>query len=147
MKVLLVKDVPKLGRIGQIKEVSDGHARNFLIPRHLALPATEAVLSKVQKEEKEKQAKLAKAHDKLLAIKNKLAGKTIELKGKAEGKNLFAGIHEMDIVKALTQKYGVELAREAINLTHALKALGEHQVEVKLSDQIKFNINLKIEAI
>ena len=92
MKVLLTKDVSGLGRAGDVKEVSDGHARNFLIPKHLALPATSEILRQVQKEEGEKQAKLAREQERFLAFKKKVEGRAVLLKGKAQGQNLFAAI-------------------------------------------------------
>ena len=90
MKVILTKDVAGLGRAGDVKEVSDGYARNFLLLKHQALPATVQSLGKLQKEQQEKQAKIAKEVERARALKNKLDGKTLTLKGKANGENLFA---------------------------------------------------------
>src|SRR4026209_1785229 len=110
MKVLLSKDIQGLGKAGQVKEVSDGHARNFLFPKHLAMPATTAVLAQVQKEEKEKQEKIKKQEERLLKLKNKLEGKTVVIKAKSSGKNLFASLHKDQIAQALTEKLGVEIS-------------------------------------
>ena len=145
MKVLLTKDVSGLGRAGQIMEVSDGHARNFLLPKHLALPATSSLLAKVQKEEAEKQAKVKKETERFLTIKNKLEGKTITIKAKAEGKNLFAGIHEKELAKTLTEKLGVEISPAAIKLVGQVKSLGLHPVELRLAENIVAHVKLNVE--
>ncbi len=136
-----------MGRVGQIKEVSDGHARNFLIPRHLALPATGALLAKVQKEEAEKLAKIAKENERLKSLKNKLDGKTMVIKAKAQGQNLFAGIHEKEIALALTEKFGAEISPQAVNLNKAIKTIGLHEVEIKLTEDIKPRIKINIEPV
>ena len=126
-------------------EVSDGHARNFLLPKHLALPATSSLLAKVQKEEAEKQAKVKKETERFLAIKNKLEGKTITIKAKAEGKNLFAGIHEKELAKTLTEKLGVEISPAAIKLVGQVKSLGLHPVELRLAENIVAHVKLSVE--
>src|SRR6185436_20304048 len=104
MKVLLTKDVPNLGRSGDVKEVSDGYARNFLIQKHLALPATAEILNKVQKEQAEHQAKITRDHEKFLKLKHKLEHQTITLKAKANKTSLFAAIHADEIAKALAEQ-------------------------------------------
>src|SRR5258708_6049100 len=101
MKVILTKDVAGLGRSGDIKTVSDGHARNFLIPKHLALPATTEVLARVQKEEAEHQAKVKKDIERFQFLKTKLESKTITIKAPAAKNNLFAAIRENGIAKAI----------------------------------------------
>ena len=147
MKVLLSKDVSGLGKAGQVKEVSDGHARNFLFPKHLAMPATTAVLAQVQKEEKEKQEKIKKQEERLLKLKNKLEGKTVVIKAKSSGKNLFASLHQDQIALALTEKLGIEISPQLLTMDKAIKTLGLHVLELKLSELQKVKINVNIEAI
>lgn len=158
MKILLTKDVTGLGRAGEVKDVSDGHARNFLIPRHFALPATTSVLARMQKEEQEHQAKVARLQERLNEFSNRLANQTIVIKGKADlprldsqgkaGKqHLFAAIHEKDIAQVLNEKYSLELEPNQIILDKALKALGIHEIGIKLSENIKVKINLDIQAL
>lgn len=144
MKVLLTKDVPNLGRSGEIKEVSDGHARNFLIPKHLALPATSQVLQKIQKEEQEKQAKIFKDLERFQNIKNKLEGKTFTIKAKSEKQNLFAAVHEKEIAQAINEKAGTEISPELIKIQSPIKTLGEHQVEIVFNSEIRTKIKLVV---
>lgn len=147
MKVLLTKDVSGLGRPGDIKEVSDGHARNFLIPRHLVLPATSALLQRVQKEEGEKQAKYSREQERLQAFKNKINGKTFTMKGKAQGQNLFAAIHEKEIAQALAEKFGIEIAPASIRLDKAVKNLGRHDIKIKFGQDAEALVHLNVEQL
>ena len=141
MKVILTKDVSGLGRANQIKDVSDGHARNFLIPKHLALPATAQVLAKVQKEEKEKQEKLIKLQERNVSLRNNLEGKTFTIRAKAEKQNLFAAVHEDQIAKLLA------VEPEKIIISQPIKSLGLHEVEVKFSDNLKAKVKLDVQSL
>jgi large subunit ribosomal protein L9 len=145
MKVILTKDVTSLGRTGDVKEVSDGHARNFLIPRHLALPATSEVLAKVQKEQQEKQTKLVRDVEKLLKIKNRINGKSITIKAKASKTILFAGLHEKDIAHAIGETLGIEVSPESIILPESVKSIGIHQVMVRFAKDVEAVVILKVE--
>jgi large subunit ribosomal protein L9 len=147
MKLLLTKDVQGLGRIGDIKEVSDGHARNFLIPRGFALPATSGMLAKVQKEEQEKQQRIAKDQERVVQLKNKMAGKQFDISAKASNSSLFAAIHEKDVAAAINHKFPGSITAEQIELEKAIKTLGEHEVGVKLTDTVKFKIRLNIKPL
>lgn len=146
MNVLLTKDVPGLGRAGDVKNVSDGHARNFLIPKHLALPATRSLLAKTQKEEAEKQAKIAREQERMLQLKKKLEGKTFVIKAKVQGKNLFAAIHEDQIAQLISEKTGVVISPTLINLSKPLKSLGLHEVEVRFAPGVAALVRLNIES-
>jgi large subunit ribosomal protein L9 len=148
MKVILTRDVPNLGRSGEVKEVSDGHFRNFLMPKHWALPATTAALSKLQKEEGERQEKLKRDLEKLSALKNQIQNKTISIKVKDSGKkSLFAAIRESQVAEALNDKLKLNLDPKQILIKTPIKSLGEHTVEVKLAENIISKVTLKIESI
>lgn len=147
MKVLLTKDVKGLGRSGDIKEVSDGHARNFLIPKHLALPATAEVLNQVQKKEKERQVKIVKVQEFQQQLKNKLSHKEFLIKARASDKHLFAAIHEAEIAAVVNQKFPDSIKSSQISLSEPIKSLGQHEVNVKLSEAINFKIKVNIEAL
>ncbi|OGE87604.1 MAG: 50S ribosomal protein L9 [Candidatus Doudnabacteria bacterium RIFCSPLOWO2_02_FULL_49_13] len=147
MKILLTKDVKGLGRTGDVKDVSDGHARNFLIPRHLALPATTEVLTKVQKEEKEKQAKVTRIQEFQQQLKNKLSHQEFEIKARASSNSLFAAVHEDEIASAINQKFPDSLDANKIVIEKPIKHLGLHEVLIKLNETINFKIRLKITAL
>ncbi len=145
MKVILTKDVAGLGRSGDIKEVSDGHARNFLIPKHLALPATSEVLNKIQKEEFEHQQKIAREQDRSLSLKNKLENKIFTIKAKANKNSLFAAVHEDQIAKAINDKTGAEISPSLIVLKKPVKTLGIHEVEIRFAKNLSASVKLNVE--
>jgi large subunit ribosomal protein L9 len=147
MKVLLTKDVPGLGRAGEVKEVSDGHARNFLIPKHLALPATQTVLAQVQKEEQERQAKVAKQQEILEQLKQKLASKTFTIKAKAEKNTLFAAIHPDQIARAINEKLNLEILPNQVVIATPVKTLGAHEVAIRFGEKSLIKVSLNIETL
>jgi large subunit ribosomal protein L9 len=147
MRVILTKDVAGIGRAGDVKEVSDGHARNFLIPRHLALPATTEALTKIQKEEGEHQAKVAKEKERFIQLKNKLENKSVTLRAQASKNHLFAAIHEKEIAKAIFEKLGVEVSPDIIKLKNQVKSLGQHEVEIRFAKDMSAVVRLNVESI
>jgi large subunit ribosomal protein L9 len=146
MKIILTKDVQGLGKVGDVKDVSDGYARNFLLAKHLGLPATNVALDKIQKEQAEKQAKMTKENERALNLKAKLEGKTIAITGKAQKQSLFAAIHEKDIALAITEKLGTEVAADSIIIKNPIKTLGNHTVEVKLAQNLSATVKLEVKG-
>ncbi len=147
MKVILTKNVAGLGKAGDIKEVSDGHARNFLIPQHLALPATSSLLQKVQKEELEHQAKVKKEQELFEQLKHKIENKTFIIKAKADKHHLFASVKEQDIIKAITDEYPIQLTPSQILIEKNIKTLGEHEVSISLAGNQALKVKLIVEAL
>ncbi len=146
MKVILVKDVSGLGRAGDIKEVSDGHARNFLIPRGVALLATNEAMSKIQKEKAEHSAKVAKEKEKFEALKNKLSGKTFTIQGRANKNSLFAAIHEDHIAKVVGEKSGIDIKADMVKLNQPVKSLGPHEIKIRFAKDLEALVRLNVEA-
>jgi len=123
MKVILQKNIPHLGLAGQIKEVKDGYARNYLLPQKLVIPVTEHVsLSNIRQRPAEKPAASDLAG---------LADKTITLHGKAAGTTLYAGLTGADLQQAIKQQLGLEIAEKNLKDYHNIKELGSHRVELK----------------
>jgi large subunit ribosomal protein L9 len=145
MKVILLKDVSGVGRAGDVKEVSDGYARNFLIGRNLALPATQSQLDKVNKEKQEHADKLARQESRMAELQGKVNRKSISLKKKASGTRLFAAIHEQDIITGIAAKFGIELAPKQIKIINPIKTVGSHAVELKLTDRHTAHITVQVE--
>ena len=132
MKIILLKDVAKVGRRYEIRDISDGYAVNLLIPNGLAISATPTALKRIEKE-KEKEDIEKKVHFDLL-IKNlkDLEGITLTIVGKANEKgHLFAGLHREDIAKELEKQTRLQIDPSFINLEHPIKEVGEHTIEVK----------------
>ncbi len=147
MKVILTKDVPGIGRAGDVKQVSDGYARNFLLPKRLALPATVEMLAKIQKEEAEHQAKVSKEHERFLKFKNKIHNKAIVIKAKANKNSLFAAIREKEIAQKINDSLGVEVSSELIFLKNPVKNLGSHDIEIRFAKDAVAVVKLNVESV
>jgi large subunit ribosomal protein L9 len=131
MKVILLKEIPKLGHEYDIKNVSDGHAQNFLIPRGLVAVATDAAVKKLE-EQKEKDGTEKKIQAELLREQlGSLKGVTIKISGKANDKgHLFAGIGKETLLAEIFKQTHLNLDPESLVLDKPLKELGEHKVAV-----------------
>ncbi|MBX4187940.1 MAG: 50S ribosomal protein L9 [Candidatus Doudnabacteria bacterium] len=147
MKVILTKDVSGVGRAGDIKEVSDGYARNFLIGRGMAVVATQASQDKIHKEKREHSEKLARQEAKLATLQSKIHQKSIFLTKKANGSKLFAAVHEQDIINEIKSRFEVELLPKQIIILNPIKSTGSHAVELKLTDRHKATVNVNVEAL
>lgn len=147
MKIILIKDVAKVGRAYEIKELSDGFARNLIIARGLGLPATEENLKRL-KMERDRQEISTKIQIKLLeSALEKLKGITIKIPAKvSEAGHLFAGLHERDIVEALKKFAHVDLPEEMIVLDEPIKTVGEKVVKLK-TGPIEGQLKLFIERL
>ena len=136
MKVIFTTDVPGSGRRGEVKNVSDGFARNYLLPKKLARPATDKAERELQSAEalKKREAEARNASLKQLGVK--LTGQPIRLQAKAsESGTLFEGIRREDIARKITEVSGVAVEPSAVVLEHPLKQIGEHQVPIKLANE------------
>jgi len=142
MKVILLKKIKEIGNIGDIKEVADGYALNFLIPQKIAEPAIAENIAKLKKH-KEEAIKMAE-EDLILAQKNvkKLQGIVVELKGKCsvDGK-LYSSITPSIIAEKLKEK-GVSIKKKQINLIKPIKELGEHSVFIVLNHGLEAEITV-----
>lgn len=136
MKVILLKNVPKVGQKYDIKQVSDGYALNFLIPQKLAEVATVSAVKKVETL-KAADASSRKVQEELLFKNLKQVNETkIEMSGKANDKgHLFSGIHKEEIVIALKTQAHLDLLPEFIDLSKPIKEVGEHKISVKVGDK------------
>jgi large subunit ribosomal protein L9 len=132
MKVILTKQVPGLGKIGEIKEVSDGYGNNFLIKKGLARMATKEAVSQRLKEDKEAQGKKEKEAGQVETLKANLEKQkfTMAVKVGPQGQ-IFNGVHEKDIAEMVNKKLHSNLEKHQIQ-TPPLKELGEHKVKIKL---------------
>ncbi|MCX6716278.1 MAG: 50S ribosomal protein L9 [Candidatus Taylorbacteria bacterium] len=142
MKVILLKDVAKLGHKYEVKDVKSGHALNLLIPKGEAIPATRSAMNnlKVQKEKAEGERKV---HNDLIVMNLKgLDGYVLNVVGKANDKgHLFAGLHKEAIVAELQKQSELQIDPAFIQLEHPVKEVGEHEIEVKAEGKsVKFKL-------
>jgi large subunit ribosomal protein L9 len=148
MKIIFIKDQPGGGKKGEIKEVSQGYAENFLIPKGFAKVATAEVQAKVAKEQKEAEAKAGREQERLMAAKQDLEKRTFILYVKVGDKGqIFSGVHEKDIAEAINKKMDLNLDRHGVELAKPIKELGEHKVKVKIGSGVTASVNIKVESI
>lgn len=120
MKVILLKDVKGLGKAGELVNAKDGYARNFLIPRKLAVEATEANLKKWEEEMAEKRKKEQAEYEKAMELKKKIESISVNIKSKAgEGGRLFGSITSKDIAQALKKQHKIDVDRKKIEMDNA----------------------------
>ena len=147
MKVILLKDVPKLGQRFEIKEVKSGHALNKLIPNGDVAQATRSAMKNMEAQKSRMEGE-RKVHEDLIAMNIKdLDGITLTVSGKANEKgHLFAGFHREAIATELQKKTELQIDPSFINLDHPIKEIGEHTVEVKAGGK-SAKFKLVIEAV
>ena len=147
MKVILLQDVPNLGKKLDVKDVSDGHALNMLIPRGLVKTATPSAMKQLEAE-KQKIAGERKVQEDLL-IKNikDLEGVRIELTEKANDKgHLFAGIHREEIAKRIKEATHLDIIADCIDIKEPIKEVGEFNINVSVQDK-KATFKLIVQAL
>jgi large subunit ribosomal protein L9 len=145
MKVILLEDVKSLGKRGDIKEVSDGYARNCLLNKKLAVEATTKNINHLEHENKVRAEKEAKALADAKELGEKLAKTTIELKAKAgDAGRLFGSVTNKEVADAIAEQLGIQIDKRKIEIKEAIKVLGEYEVVVKLHAQVHKTVKLKV---
>ncbi len=146
MKVLLCEDVQKCGLAGEVKDVSDGFARNFLLPKKLAMAATDASLRRWESEKKVRLLKIEKNLEAARKVAEQLEALEIQIPAKAgkEG-HLFGSINNHNVADALVAK-GFAIDRKNISVESPIKSLGEFTVLVKLHAQVNANLKVRVVA-
>jgi len=138
MKVILQQDVKGQGKKGEAVEVSDGYARNFLLPRKLAVQATPENLVVMKQQEKAKQKKLEAEKAAALEIASKLEGVQVKIQAKAGGPGgkLFGSVTTKEISEALHEQHGIEIEKNKIVQEEHIKAFGPYEIKCKLGHEI-----------
>ncbi len=145
MKVILKEDVERVGKRGEIVNVSDGYARNYLIPRNLAIPATESNLKAFRNDEKLRKMKAEREKTRAEKLANKIKNISITIAVKTgEDDKLFGAVSSVDILSALKEK-GIELQKGMIRMEDSIRTLGTHYVPIKLHPEVE--AKLKVEVV
>jgi large subunit ribosomal protein L9 len=144
MKVFLKEDVKSLGKIGEVVTVSDGYARNFLLPKKLAVEANTKNIKEFEHHKRALQERAAKVRAEFKSLADKLSALSLTIKAKAgEEEKLFGSVTNMDIAEAFREA-GHDIDKKKIVLGEPIKRLGEYTVEVKIdadvSAQVKVNV-------
>ena len=145
MKVILQQDVKGQGKKGQLIEVSEGYARNFLLPKKLAILATADAMNTMKLQEKAKKAEEArqKAEAEAIAEKLKSAQVKVTARAGANGK-LFGAVTSKEVSDALSAQHGIDLAKQKIVLDEPIKSFGTDQLEAKLGHEVSGTIHVLV---
>lgn len=147
MKVILADDVEKLGRKGDVVTVADGYARNYLVPKGLALAATKGSLRQAEmmararreKEQREKEAAAARVAS--------LGASPVYISARAgEGGRLFGSVTNSDVARAIQEQLGEDVDRRQVRLDDPIRSLGTHQVEVHLHEEVNALVTVEVIA-
>ncbi|HYJ60481.1 MAG TPA: 50S ribosomal protein L9 [Actinomycetota bacterium] len=148
MKIILQKPVDDLGNPGDITEVADGYARNYLIPRGLAIKAEKGALKQAETLTRGHHAKLSKQKGEYEAVASKLIGAgslRVEARAGDEGK-LFGSVTAADIAEAVVAQTGVQVDKKDVHLDEPIRSVGTHEVRVKLFHEVEPVITVEVVA-
>jgi large subunit ribosomal protein L9 len=147
MRVIFLQDVPRVGKRHEVKEISDGYAANFLLPRKLATPATAHAIAELNQRKQELEVQRNVQEDLLVKNLEEIKGKVVHLKGKADEKgHLFSGIHAKDLVAALKAEHRADISEEFIDIKKPFKEVGEFEVPISIKGK-KSSFKLVVEKI
>jgi large subunit ribosomal protein L9 len=145
MKIILVKDVPNVGREQEVVEVSEGYARNYLFPRKAAIVATASALLEKEKNKERHEKKLSGQKEEIKKIAEKLEELSLEIKADAgEGGKLFGSVTSSDIASAIKNAAGIDVDKKRITIDAPIKTLGDYIVSAKLYSDIEAKIKIQV---
>lgn len=145
MKVILLKDVKGSGKAGDILNVADGYARNYLIARGFACEANAKNLNELEGKKASKQHRLDVEKTENEKVAEKLKDKTIEIKAKAgQGGRLFGAVTALTISEKIKELYGINIDKKKISTSGEIKSYGDFNANVKLSQGVNFSIKVKV---
>ena len=148
MKVILLQDVKGKGKKGQMIEVSDGYARNFMLPKKLAIEATPDAINTMRMNDKATQERIAREKAEALEVSKKLRAMTLTVKAKGGGAGrLFGSVTNQEIADALAKSAGIKLDKRKIVISDPIKAVGTYTVTCKLGYEINAPLTVKIEEM
>jgi len=147
MRVVLRTDVDGVGKKGDVLDVADGFARNYLVPKGRAFAATPGVQAQADAMRRSRDVKDARDREGAEAVARKLVPLVIKIPARAgrEGR-LFGSVTASDVADAVTAQSGIELDRRRLQIDEPIKALGSHEVPVKLHTDVEFRLNVEVVA-
>ncbi|MEA3493331.1 MAG: 50S ribosomal protein L9 [Candidatus Margulisiibacteriota bacterium] len=147
MKVVLRKELENLGEADSVVNVASGYARNFLIPRNLAVPATKGELAACEKREAKREKELEAKRAEFEELAKKISELEILITADAgEGGKLFGSVTAQDIAAALKDASGIEISKKKIEIKNPIKVIGDHIAQVKIYKEISAELKVKVEA-
>lgn len=147
MQVILLQDVKSLGKKGEVVKVSDGYARNMLLPKKLAMEATSKNLNDLKLQQKHAEKQAQEMLEQAQALAASLEGKTVEVKIKAgENGRAFGSVSTKEIAAAVKDQLGLELDKKKMVLGDPIKALGDYEITLKLHAKVTGKLLVKVTA-
>lgn len=147
MKLILQKEVEKLGEPGDIVEVKDGYARNYLIPRGLATQATKGALEHAERVRRQHESREAKALDEATAFAKRLEKTPVQVQAQAgEDGRLFGSVTAQQIAEAVQRSIGEDVDRHEIRMEEPIRSTGTHEVQVHLHPEVNATITVQVVA-
>ncbi len=147
MKIILLKDVESVGSVGEIKEVKDGYARNYLIPKGLALTANKSNLKSFETIKKQQKSKKEKIYQHALRLKEKIEKFTLVIKAKSgeEGK-LFGAVSSIDVLNGLKENGFADVEKGMIHMPESIRKIGKYVVELRLHPDVKAPLKVQVDS-
>ena len=147
MKVVLMQDVPNLGKTGEIKEVADGYGRNYLLPKGFAAMATKGLIKQAQERAEAQKRREAKSRTESEQLAQRLNGQTLRFTVRVgELDRLYGSITNVDLAEKLKEQIGIEVDRRKIDLGEPIKRAGVYSVPVRLGASIEARLNVVVEG-
>ena len=147
MKIILADDVDPLGHKGDLVSVADGYARNFLIPKGLAITATKGALKQAEMMQRARLEREEKAKAGAAAKVSVLAASPVYISARAgEGGRLFGSVTKSDVARGILDQLGEDVDRHKVLLEEPIRSLGSHQVEVRLHEEVNALVTVEVIA-
>ena len=145
MKVVLLDNIKGIGAVGTVKDVSDGYARNFLLPKGLAKLASSAVLREVEALKAQKLESMKLAHGEAELVAKKIDGATVQIAGRANEKGtLFSAISAHDVAEAVSAIAGARIDATQVRLEEHIKTAGAHPVTIELVEGVRATVTVDV---
>lgn len=144
MQVILRNDVDGLGKRGDIVDVADGHARNFLLPKGHAMKASAGAIAQAARMRRARDLKDQSNREAATTVASTLVPKVITITAKAHDGKLFGSVHDADIAAAVAEQTGIELDRKVIAIDEPIRELGSHTVTAQLHSDVSFPIRIEV---
>ncbi len=147
MKVLFLKEVPGAAQAGEVKEVAPGYARNFLLPKKLAIAADDRLIEQIRQREEATRRRAEKALNEARELSARLRKLTVTIYAKTgEAGRLFGSVTNADIAQQLRREAGVEIDKRKITVEPPIKSLGPHEVEIELHPEVTETLRVVVAA-
>lgn len=145
-QVLLTTTVERLGHVGEIVDVADGYARNYLLPRGLAVPPTEHNVARFAKQKAAHESELLQREEKARALRDRLADQTLHFERKAhDDDRLYGSVRAEDVTRQIEELLGEDVEASRVQLEHPIETLGPHAVTINLYKDVSVEVRIQID--